>query len=251
MKTLIISFLLIGLAAAFNVTPAYIEVQDTGNENLPVMDIRMTINCDTKEVSVQVLSNQTKEPVQGAKAYMFYTDYSYQALPNTGTTNGSGNVSMAVPGTIRFLTALFILRVDHADFRSREIEFTYKKCFEPPPPPPKPPSNATNQTNQTAPGCASNDACADDEFCSAAGECEAIAGTCGEARNHTFVPYECGEPPDCAICPQGKMCVEHRCVEEAAPPANNQSNGTQAESPTSACPLGALALVGLVFASRR
>jgi hypothetical protein len=39
---------------------------------------------------------------------------------------------------------MFILRTDHQQFRSREVEFAYRKCFDAPPLPDD--FNATNQT---------------------------------------------------------------------------------------------------------
>ena len=152
MKRIFIAILMIGLAAAFTVKPAYSGVHDTGNENLPALDVGITVDCDSKLVSISVASNDTGEPLQGAKTYLFYTDYSYQALPNPGTTDAGGNSAIPVPGTIRFLNAMFILRVDKQGYQSREIEFTYQKCFEAPPKPPEPPpaQNGTNTTNQTS-----------------------------------------------------------------------------------------------------
>jgi len=85
-------------------------------------------------------------------AYLFYTDYTYQALPNPGKTDAAGKTTIPVPGTLRFLSAMFTLRVDKAGFQSREVEFTYAKCFEAQPVPPKPPANNSGgSTNQTPP----------------------------------------------------------------------------------------------------
>ncbi|MFN7991276.1 MAG: hypothetical protein U0R44_03925 [Candidatus Micrarchaeia archaeon] len=155
MRYAFLLLLIAGLCMAFSVRPAYIETKDTGNQNLPTLDVGITIDCGDKSVEVEVRSNQSGEAVKDAKTYMFYTDYEYQALPNPGTTDAGGKATMAVPGNLKFLTALFILRVDHTQFRSREIEYTYKKCFEPqpsPPPPPPPPKNNTAAgTNQTKP----------------------------------------------------------------------------------------------------
>ncbi|MFH0884679.1 MAG: hypothetical protein V1861_03135 [Candidatus Micrarchaeota archaeon] len=153
MKHAFIVLLIVGLAAAFTVKPAYIEIHDTGNENLPALNVDISIDCDTKNVHINVASNETGEPLEGAMTYLFYTDYTYQALPNPGKTDVDGNTAIPVPGTIRFLNAMFILRVDKQGYRSREIEFAYKKCFETPPKPPEPPQthNETNATNQTAP----------------------------------------------------------------------------------------------------
>jgi len=152
MKRIFIALLIMGLTAAFTVNPAYTGVHDSGNENLPALDVGITVDCDSKLAGINVASNDTGEPLQGAVAYLFYTDYSYQALPNPGTTDAQGNTAIPVPGTIRFLNALFILRVDKQGYQSREIEFTYKKCFDAPPKPPEPPpvQNGTNTTNQTA-----------------------------------------------------------------------------------------------------
>jgi hypothetical protein len=151
MRMLFLMLALAGMAMAFTVQPDYFEIQDTGNQNLPKLNVGITLDCDTKAATVEVRSNETGLAVQGAKAYMFYTDYTYQALPNPGTTDADGKAVMQVPGTIRFLTALFIIRVDHKDFRSREIEYAYKKCFEPPPKPPLP-EPPPEEKNETKPG---------------------------------------------------------------------------------------------------
>ncbi len=142
---------LAGLAAAFTVNPDYIGIKDTGNGNLPTLDVAISIDCDTKDVHIDVASAESEEPVEGAMTYLFYTDYSYQALPNPGKTDGDGRAMIPVPGTIRFLNALFILRVDKTGFQSREIEFAYEKCFKEPPAPPPAENASQNVTNQTAP----------------------------------------------------------------------------------------------------
>ncbi|MCI0503551.1 hypothetical protein L0Y65_02460 [Candidatus Micrarchaeota archaeon] len=146
--------LICGIGSAFTVKPSYIAIQDTGNGGSPALDVDITIECDSKEVRINVASNETGTPVEGAMAYLFYTDYTYQPLPNPDSTDASGDAMIPVPGTLRFLTAMFTLRVDKQGFQSREIEFTYQKCFEAPPvQPPPPPVNGSNgsgvQANQT------------------------------------------------------------------------------------------------------
>ncbi|MEW6035955.1 MAG: hypothetical protein AB1529_05050 [Candidatus Micrarchaeota archaeon] len=257
MRHILILLLICGLSMAFSVRPDYNGVQDTGNKNLGTVEVNITIDCDSKEVTADVFSNESGAPVSGATAYMFYTDYTYQALPNSGKTDSNGRVKMAVPGTIRFLTALFILRVDHYNFQSREIEFTYKKCFEAPP---QPPPNGTNQTGPES-ECAFNEDCADGEYCSVAGECEDVRGSCGYARNHSWVPYECGDFPECPSCPQGFGCVDNVCKEapspgNVTPPGSGNASGPGTGSggpvaaPPSACPLGAV-LLALLFLRAR
>src|SRR5262249_31403937 len=122
------------------------------------LSIGITLDCDSKAATVTVLSNDTGEPVHGAKTYMFYTDYGYNALPNPGITGFDGVTVMQVPGNIRYLTAIFVLRTDMEGFQSREVESTYKDCFAPPqpqpqpsPPPHSPPSNNSTAQNQTPP----------------------------------------------------------------------------------------------------
>lgn len=166
MKSLIIALLLVGLVGlsnAFLVRPDYFEFQDTGNKNLPTMYVDILIDCDTKELTIEARSEETDEPIEGATVHIFYTDYVYQALPTVGTTDENGITKMEIPGNIRFLTALFILRVDHTDYQSKEIEFAYEKCFEEPPEEeiseedeaeeneteaPPPPSPETNETEE-------------------------------------------------------------------------------------------------------
>lgn len=135
MKLFVIALLLAGLGMAFTVEPDYIEIQDTGSQSLPTMDVGLSIDCDTKDLTVMV---QDSDPIENADTVLFYTDYGYQPLPNPGKTGADGIAVMSVPGTLDFLTGLFIIRVDHQGHQSREVEFTYEKCFEPPPEEPVP-----------------------------------------------------------------------------------------------------------------
>ena len=157
LRYVILGMLLLSLPAmAFTVRPNYIGVKDTGGQSLDSLDVGITIDCDTKDLTIDVLANTTREAVSGADITLFDTTYGYQALPNRVKTGSDGEAVMTVPGTLNFLTHMFILRVDAQNYRSREIEFYYQKCFEappatPPPTPPVPPAqNATNQT-QTNP----------------------------------------------------------------------------------------------------
>jgi hypothetical protein len=127
-----LALFLLGISMAANVTPKYLGIKDTGNQNLPTMAVGIQINCDNKELKINVATNGTGAPVSGATEYLFYTDYGYQPLPNSVKTGTDGTALMKVPGTINFLTGLFILRTDHPEHRSREIEFTYEKCFKDP-----------------------------------------------------------------------------------------------------------------------
>jgi hypothetical protein len=144
---------------AFSVEPDYLGIKDSGDERLSNMTVGITIDCDTKALTVGA-TDENEQPIEDARTYLFYTDYTYQALPNPGTTDANGIAVMEIPGNIRFLTALFILRVDHTNFQSKEIEFAYHKCFEPPPQPPEPepeeeippeepPANVTEPPNVT------------------------------------------------------------------------------------------------------
>jgi hypothetical protein len=121
--------LAVGLAAAFSVRPDYMGVQDTGSGSS--MDVGIMIDCDTNSLAVTAKSNGTGEPIPDASAYLFYTNYEYRMI-SSGKTNDNGLAAIAVTGKRDYLTSLFILRVDKQGFRSREIEFTYKKCFDAP-----------------------------------------------------------------------------------------------------------------------
>jgi hypothetical protein len=133
MRLLLALLLVFGVLFAATVKADVRATKDTGNENLPKMDIGIKIDCDSKALIVEAKSNQTGEPVSAAQTYLFYTDYTYQ-LVGTGSTNGSGISRINVVGNQDYLTALFILRVDKSGYQSRETEFTYKYCFQNPPP---------------------------------------------------------------------------------------------------------------------
>ncbi len=120
-----IFILLMFVSLGFAITPDIYGVQDTGSESLPVIDFNLSLDCGNKDLQVVTL-------LDGADLTMFYTDYGYQPLPNRMKTGIDGSAVMKVPGTLDFLTGLFILRIDKQGYQSREIEFTYEKCFEEP-----------------------------------------------------------------------------------------------------------------------
>ena len=133
MRRLLMLLLLAGIALAATVPADVRAIKNTGNENLPKMNVGITIDCATKALFVQAASNSTGESVVSAQTFLFYTDYEYQ-LVGTGSTNSSGVSKINVIGNPDYLTALFILRVDKSGYQSRETEFTYKYCFQSPPP---------------------------------------------------------------------------------------------------------------------
>jgi hypothetical protein len=150
MRAFVFLLLLAAAASAFTIEPEYFDIHDTGSDSLPTVDVGITIDCGTKDLMVDVSSDGS--PVEGASTVLFYTDYGYNPLPNPGKTGSDGTVTMTVPGTINFLTGLFILRTDKSGYQSREIEFAYEKCFDEPPPVPEP-YNDTNESavNETPP----------------------------------------------------------------------------------------------------
>lgn len=62
--------------------------------------------------------------------------------------------------------------------------------------------------------CAGDEDCPATQRCNAGGFCEDVTGMCGEVVDHKFVPYnyECGTEPGCPSCPDGRQCVNHKCV---------------------------------------
>jgi uncharacterized repeat protein (TIGR01451 family) len=68
--------------------------------------------------------------------------------------------------------------------------------------------------------CANDADCAPAKYCDIApgaegGSCRNVTGQCGQIVGHTFVPYnyECGSESGCPSCPQGRVCIQHGCVE--------------------------------------
>lgn len=110
---------------SLTITPFYIQVKETGNESLPSQDVSFKINCDTKTL---LINSNSDYGVPNPKAYLFNTNYGYSLF---GTNEGqNGKVNLSASGNVNFLTALFILRVDSPGYRSKEIEFTFQKCFD-------------------------------------------------------------------------------------------------------------------------
>ncbi len=135
---LIISLSLLSLAPisnAFLVRPEHIETQDTGNIYSPLMNVDLVVDCDTKTAFIKPMDG-AGNPIKGAQTFLFYTDYGYDLL-GTDKTGANGIAEIDVVGNRNYLTALFIIRVDHPQYRSREIEFTYYNCFQIPPNPPE------------------------------------------------------------------------------------------------------------------
>jgi len=150
MRFLLIALVIAGLALAFSVSPAFQATKDSGGGNLPRLDVGLSVDCSSKALTVAVTSNETGDAVDGADVYLFYTDYEYQVI-GRGKTGADGAGSISVIGNPNYLTALFILRVDKPAYRSKEIEFTYKKCFDAPPEPPTNTTNSTPNGNATPP----------------------------------------------------------------------------------------------------
>ncbi len=216
---------LASVAAAVSVRPDYLGIKDTGNQSLPKLDVGIMIDCGSKAATVTVASNATGLAVVGARAYMFYTDYGYNALPNPGVTDSSGIAVMPVTGNIRYLTALFVLRVDDPSFQSREIEYTYQKCFQA-----LPPQNSTtppvqNQTNSTQP--AQND-------------------TNPPTQNNTMNATNTTSSPNVTITPPGNGTAN------ASIPGSDNTTGNQTgQKAPPACPLPTALLALLFIRARR
>ncbi|HSB46385.1 MAG TPA: right-handed parallel beta-helix repeat-containing protein, partial [Candidatus Bilamarchaeum sp.] len=60
------------------------------------------------------------------------------------------------------------------------------------------------------PQCTSDSGCADTERCDA-GICREITG-CGVVSGHKLSPYECGDGPDCPVCPSPRLCEANSCI---------------------------------------
>ena len=146
MKVVVLLLLITALGFAYTVQADFIGVQETGNENLESLDVGVFIDCEEKDLRVAVLGEDSEGPISGASAYLFYTDYEYQLLA-TGTSDADGNAAITVPGSIDYLTALFILRVDKSGYRTKEVEFAYEKCFQDPPPA-EPPAEEPPETEE-------------------------------------------------------------------------------------------------------
>ena len=156
--------MIIGLVSAIVVVPDQNAVRNSGDSRLPQMKLEFSLDCPSKTITVTAL-NENKEPVANSNMYIFYTNYAYQPIA-TGHTNQNGVGQMNIVGNPNYLTALFVLRIGNPAYQSKEIEFTYEKCFgtvsdeqikNPPAPPPLPQDNgnktygANNATTQPTP----------------------------------------------------------------------------------------------------
>lgn len=138
MRGFVVLLMMAAIASAFGVQADAIDIKDTGNENLEALDVAIFIDCGLKNITAEVKGQDSEQAVAGASAYLFYTDYEYQLIA-TGMSDAEGRARINVLGNQDYLTALFILRIDKSGYRSREIEFSYEKCFREPPEPVLPP----------------------------------------------------------------------------------------------------------------
>lgn len=194
--------LVIGIAAAFSVKPEFIEVKDSGGQNLAPLDVGITIDCDTKALIVDVSANDTGEPIADASLYLFYTQYEYQLIAS-GKTGANGTGVVDVIGNRDYLTRLFIFRVDKPGYKSKEIEFMYKKCFEAPPPPANntPPANVTPPSNVTPPANTTPPANATPPAANATPPAEELPNGTGNTEPET------PEAPPQPLCPAGLLLL--------------------------------------------
>jgi len=157
MRNLFIMVMLLGLSMAFSVKPDYFDTKETGNQNLDTLEVDIELDCDSKVLTATVTANDTGEPIPNSSLYLFYTDYEYQLIGN-GMTGSNGVGTIDVIGNMDYLTAMFIFRADKFQFRSKEIEFGYAKCFGTPPKDDTPANHTPgpSQQNTTPPANGSN-----------------------------------------------------------------------------------------------
>ncbi|MGV8084931.1 MAG: hypothetical protein ACP5N9_01630 [Candidatus Bilamarchaeum sp.] len=157
-KNAFLLLIILGLVSAIVVTPDHQGVRNSGDSRLPRLDVDFSVDCPTKTITTTVIS-EDGAPVQNANMYVFYTNYAYQPIAS-GRTNQNGMGQLNIVGNPNFLTSLFILHVESSAYQTKEIEFTYEKCFgtvsdeeinNPPPAPTLPAENNTSNNTQPVP----------------------------------------------------------------------------------------------------
>jgi hypothetical protein len=210
-KIALFLILILALGFAITVRPDFRDSRDRGSESLEALNVGLSVDCDTKALSVDVEGNESGNAIAGASVYLFYTDYEYQLIAS-GATGSDGIARINVLGTRDYLTKLYILRVEKPGYRSKEIEFTYEKCFQEQPAP-EPPANNTTPSQPPE-------------------------GNTTPPANDTPPSNGTGplEPPQTP----GNGSEPPQTPPATPPPA----------SPSSACPLGLLVLAALLISAR-
>jgi hypothetical protein len=140
-------------AIAATIAPTVYEQDDLGD---PVLlkdfTYSLSVDCAAAVINVIVMDGHNK-PVESAYTYLKYIDFS-TPLISKGPTDREGFVLHKLPGSTTLMRGLFILVIEKAGFRSKEIHFDISGCYGPPrqpkPPAAKPPSgNSASGNNST------------------------------------------------------------------------------------------------------
>jgi hypothetical protein len=231
-----------------NITVTPFEYKDFGKDDLPVFNVTMKMDCVEKKLSADVSSGGA--PVPGVTTYLKYVQYDNPLL-STKISDSSGQVTHMVHGNISFMTGIWVLVMEKADFRKREAHFEILDCLVNVT---GPPQNVTPPQNITPPKCTSDNDCKSSEICNiASGKCEKLSGACGYAYNHTWIGYECCQDADCGA---GKECDEfsNECKEIkiepnvttniTTPNVTNITNQTGVDGEEGElCPIGLILLI--------
>ncbi|MFZ5500389.1 MAG: hypothetical protein ACOY58_00525, partial [Candidatus Micrarchaeota archaeon] len=114
------------LCSAQIVPTEIIEERDTGPDTLPAMNSSLWTDCDTGNITINLLSDEGSA-LEGVTIFLFRTDSAYKLLARV-STDASGIATLRPLGKISFLNDMYILRFEKAGYKVQEMEITYWNC---------------------------------------------------------------------------------------------------------------------------
>ncbi len=105
-----------------------VEERSFGDEALPEFLYSINVDCSNKLI-IQEIFDQDVNPVQGAKSYLKYHQYSSPLL-SSKISGEEGGVVHSLPGDPKKMTHLFVIVIEKSGFRKKEVHFDIRICVE-------------------------------------------------------------------------------------------------------------------------
>ncbi|MBI5224009.1 hypothetical protein HY990_06335 [Candidatus Micrarchaeota archaeon] len=128
------------------VAPEFLGQHDFGQINLSQFTYSISINCDRSYIDFYVYDGDLK-PVQGAKTFLSYVDYSSPLLSND-ITDEKGHIDIPLRGNTTFMRGLFTMLIEKKGFKSKEFQFRITPCYSDIKTPATPPPAQTGIPNK-------------------------------------------------------------------------------------------------------
>ena len=142
MRPALVLLLLFGASNALIVGPAIYEQDDFGDIAWSEFTYSLSADCTAGTITTIVM-NESNKPVKDATVFLQYIDFS-TPLIGAVKSDKDGYAFHKLPGQVQLMRGFFVLVIEKAGFRSKEVHFDLYPCFHngslpPRPPPPAPP----------------------------------------------------------------------------------------------------------------